>query len=170
MTCQRGVVYLVFHNNIAKISDALCDNGSIIVCWHDDIPLSTARTNTAESESNTATGSTVVELAAKPRATSVVWKWFGGQLYNKPLLSISKKTVITKGGNSTNLFHHLNKRDKCQKSWEAISAAAVSFTSRRQTTLAQQSITKSLASCVVYFVMMSRISAQKKNKKNKPKT
>ena len=68
----------------------------------------------AESESNIATGSTVEELVPERGATSVVWKWFGYKRSDVQQTTVicekCKKTVPTKGGNTTNLFHHLKQK------------------------------------------------------------
>ncbi|XP_067270785.1 E3 SUMO-protein ligase ZBED1-like [Pseudorasbora parva] len=56
------------------------------------------------------------ELTAKRGATSTIWNWFG---YRKSdveqttvICKLCKKTVATKGGNTSNLFHHLKHKHK----------------------------------------------------------
>ena len=58
-----------------------------------------------------ATASDDDDLVPKKGATSIVWKWFGykrSDLQKVPIFcKICEKTVTAKGGNTTNLFHHL---------------------------------------------------------------
>ncbi|KAK0152104.1 hypothetical protein N1851_006515 [Merluccius polli] len=56
------------------------------------------------------------ELVAKRGSSSIIWNWFG---YDKSdmeqtsaLCRVCKKTVISKGGNTTNFFHHLKHQHK----------------------------------------------------------
>ncbi len=56
------------------------------------------------------------ELVVKRGATSTIWNWFG---YRKSdadqttvVCKVCRKTVVTKSGNTSNLFHHLKHKHK----------------------------------------------------------
>lgn len=104
------------------------------------------------AESNTAE-----ELIPKKGATSVVWNWFGYKRADKEQTTVickqCKNTVISKGGNTSNLFHHLKHRhpvqyEECQKAREESSTADAR--KPKQSRLVQHGIAESLASCTPY--------------------
>ena len=68
------------------------------------------------AESKTATGSTVEELIQRSRVTSVMWKWFAyeGSDVQQTMVICKRcmKTVTTKGGNTTNLFDDLKRKER----------------------------------------------------------
>uniref|UniRef100_A0AAR2K029 BED-type domain-containing protein n=1 Tax=Pygocentrus nattereri TaxID=42514 RepID=A0AAR2K029_PYGNA len=96
------------------------------------------------------------ELVMKRGASSVVWRWFGYKisdtLQTAVICKICKKQIITKGGNTSNLFHHLRKKkhpcqyEESQKSREESPASKVSNANPGK----QHSITASLESCTPY--------------------
>ncbi|CAL9689321.1 unnamed protein product [Knipowitschia caucasica] len=72
------------------------------------------------------------ELVCKKGATSVVWSWFGFRpsdtRQNTIFCKICKRSVVAKGGNTTNLFHHLKQKhlleyNKAVKAREEASAS-----------------------------------------------
>ena len=54
------------------------------------------------------------ELVCKRGATSIIWKWFGFQRSDSQQSTVfrrqCKHVVQAKGGNTSNLFHHLKQR------------------------------------------------------------
>lgn len=66
------------------------------------------------SESKSSISASNDDLVPKKGANSIVWKWFGyrsADLQPSTILcKICKKTVTAKGGNATNLFHHLKQK------------------------------------------------------------
>uniref|UniRef100_A0AAR2KWN2 BED-type domain-containing protein n=1 Tax=Pygocentrus nattereri TaxID=42514 RepID=A0AAR2KWN2_PYGNA len=91
----------------------------------------------------------------KRGARSVVWRWFGYKisdtLQTAVICKICKKQIMTKGGNTSNLFHHLRQKHPCQheesqKSREESPASKVSNANPGK----QHSITASLESCTPY--------------------
>ncbi|XP_054593066.2 E3 SUMO-protein ligase ZBED1 [Nothobranchius furzeri] len=97
------------------------------------------------------------EFVFKKGATSVVWNWFGFRPSDTQQSTIfcrrCKRAVAAKGGNTTNLFHHLkqkhfleyNKAVKARKDASPSTSAVV-----RPKKLAQQTIGTAINSCTPY--------------------
>lgn len=66
------------------------------------------------SESKSSLSASDDDLVHKKGVTSIEWKWFGykrSDLQQSTIFSkICKQTVTAKGGNTTNLFHHLKQK------------------------------------------------------------
>ncbi len=98
------------------------------------------------------------ELLVKRGATSTIWNWFG---YRKSdaeqttvICQICRKTVVTKSGNTSNLFHHLKHKHKPEyeeslKIREAMEAPTTSGP-RGKKIPTQTKIARAFANCVPY--------------------
>ncbi|XP_019206021.1 zinc finger BED domain-containing protein 1-like [Oreochromis niloticus] len=97
------------------------------------------------------------ELVSKNGATSVVWKWFGFRPsdthQSRIFCRTCKRAVLAKGGNTTNLFHHLKQKHfleykKAVKAREELSASTSEVVRPKKMT--QQTIDVALNSCTPY--------------------
>lgn len=145
----RAGPYHITHDNIGKkkvarenklyhdmqiswrksVTPPLCSLGS----WS-DIQVVKGETNMTESVTDK-------ELIPKKGGTSVVWNYFGFTLADTEQTAVickeCKKPVISKGGNTSNLFHHLKHQhpclyQNCMKVWEESLAANITQTKERK--------------------------------------
>nr|XP_054606785.1 E3 SUMO-protein ligase ZBED1-like [Nothobranchius furzeri] len=97
------------------------------------------------------------EFVFKKGATSVVWNWFGFRPSDTQQSTIfcrtCKRAVVAKGGNTTNLFHHLKQKhfleyNKAVKAREDASPSTSAVV--RPKKLTQQTIGTAINSCTPY--------------------
>ncbi|KAK7938916.1 hypothetical protein WMY93_002242 [Mugilogobius chulae] len=79
-----------------------------------------AATEEEEGESSRSTDTDEPEFVPKKGATSVIWSWFGFRPsdleQNIVFCKTCRRTVVAKGGNTSNLFHHLKQKHNSEYS------------------------------------------------------
>ncbi len=135
---------------LAIITISLVDD--VVSCATDWLFTCGVKTSMAEG------GREVEELVVKRGATATIWNWFG---YKKSdaeqttvICKICRKTVVTKSGNTSNLFHHLKHKHKpeyeeCLKIREATEAATTSGPKGKKIPT-QTKIASAFSNCVPY--------------------